>query len=398
MRPSSVGIVGGGILGLATARELLARRPGLEVTVLEKEKELAGHQTGRNSGVLHTGIYYAPGSLKARLCTEGRVLVTEYCQDRGLPYEECGKLVIALHPGEERRLASIHQMALANDVPGARLIGRSEIAELEPHAVGSRALHVPKAAIVDFVAIARTFAEDVRRDGGRVCTRTQVDAIHNRGDGVVAATTAGRLRFDRLVVCAGLYADVLAEGCGDDPDPRIVPFRGDYMSLRRDRADLVRGLIYPVPDPRYPFLGVHLTRTVDGRVLVGPSAILAFAREGYTLATLHRRELWMTLAWPGFRALARKHWSTGARELYLALNRRAFVREARRYVPDIQYRDVVTARSGVRAQAVARSGELVDDFRISTLGAVIAIRNAPSPAATSSMAIAEMIAEQVLQV
>jgi len=396
MMPSSVGIVGGGIIGLATARELLARRPGLEVTVLEKEQELAGHQTGRNSGVLHTGIYYAPGSLKARLCTEGRVLVKEYCQDRGLPYQECGKLVIALHPGEERRLASIHERALANNVPDVRLIGRSEMAELEPHAVGSRALHSPKAAIVDFVAIARTFAEDVRRDGGRVCTGTRVDAIQTGGDGVVVATAAGRFRFDRLVLCAGLYADVLAERCGDDPDPRIVPFRGDYMALRRDRTDLVRGLIYPVPDPRYPFLGVHLTRTVGGGVLLGPNAILAFAREGYTLATLHRRELWMTLAWPGFRTVARRHWLTGARELYRALNRRAFVREVTRYVPDIRYRDVVPARSGVRAQAIARSGELVDDFRISKRGAVIAIRNAPSPAATSSMAIAQMIAEEAL--
>jgi L-2-hydroxyglutarate oxidase LhgO len=397
MKPSSIGIVGGGIIGMATARELLARRPGLDVTLLEKEQDLARHQTGRNSGVVHTGIYYQPGSLKARLCTRGRVLLEEYCQDRGLPYEDCGKLVIARGPAEERRLAAIHERALANRVPDVRLIGPSEIAELEPHAVGSRALHSPKAAVVDFVAITRAFAEDVGRDGGRVHTGARVDAVEDRGDVVAVATTAGRFRFDRLVICAGLYADVLAERCGDDPDPRIVPIRGDYMALRPHRTHLVRGLIYPVPDPRYPFLGVHLTRTVGGGVLVGPNAILAFAREGYTLTKFNRRELRMTLAWPGFRAMARRHWWTGAKEMYRALNRRAFVREARRYVPELRYRDVVRARSGVRAQAVDRSGELVDDFRISKLHPVIAVRNAPSPAATSSMAIAEMIAQQVLQ-
>jgi L-2-hydroxyglutarate oxidase LhgO len=393
---SSVGIVGGGIIGLATARELLASQPGLHVTVLEKEDDVARHQTGRNSGVVHTGIYYEPDSLKARLCTRGRALLKEYCVDRGLGYDECGKLVIATKPAEEERLHRIHERATANEVPGVRLVGPEEIAELEPHAAGSLALHTPQAAVVDFAAIARSFAKDVENDGGEIRTAARVAGVGTDGDSVATTTTAGVFRFDRLVVCAGLHTDVVAEMCGDDPDPRIVPFRGDYMELKPDRTSLVRGLIYPVPDPRYPFLGVHLTRTVEGGVLVGPNALLALAREGYRMSTLEREELMMTLRWPGFRAMARKHWRTGVGELYRALNRRAFVRQARRYVPALRYRDVVPARSGVRAQAVSRTGELVDDFRISNLGPITAVRNAPSPAGTSSMAIAGVIAAKVL--
>jgi L-2-hydroxyglutarate oxidase len=394
---SAMGVVGGGIIGLATARELLARRPGLQVTVLEKESELARHQTGRNSGVVHTGIYYEPGSLKARLCTRGRVLLKDYCLDRGLGYEECGKLVIALDAAEERRLRAIFEQATANEVPGVRMIGSGEIAELEPHATGSAALHTPHAAVVDFAAIARAFAKDVENEGGEIRTGARVEDVDIDGDSVVTVTTAGRFGFDRLVVCAGLHTDLVAEMCGDNPEPRIVPFRGDYMGLKPERTNLVRGLIYPVPDPRYPFLGVHLTRTVEGGVLVGPNALLALAREGYRMWTLDRGELAMTLKWPGFRAMARKHWRTGVGELYRALNRRAFVREARRYVPALRYRDVVPARSGVRAQAVSRTGELVDDFRISKLGPVTAVRNAPSPAGTSSMAIAGVIVDRVLE-
>ena len=397
MDASTVGIVGGGIIGLATARELLARYPGLRVSVLEKENSVAGHQTGHNSGVVHTGIYYEPGSLKARLCTRGRIMLKDYCVDRGLGYEECGKLVIATDPSEEGRLRAILERATANEVPGVRLVGPNEIAELEPHAVGSLALHTPCAAIVDFAAIARSFAEDVESGGGEIRTGARVEDVAIDGDSVAAMTTAGRFEFDCLVVCAGLHTDVVAEMCGDDPDPRIVPFRGDYMELKRERTDLVRGLIYPVPDPRFPFLGVHLTRTVKGGVLVGPNALLALAREGYRMWTLDRGELRLTLKWPGFRLMARKHWRTGVGELYRAVNRRAFVRQARRYVPDLRYRDVMPARSGVRAQAVSRTGELVDDFRISKLGPVTAVRNAPSPAGTSSMAIAEVIAGKVLE-
>jgi L-2-hydroxyglutarate oxidase LhgO len=396
-KASDVGIVGGGIIGLATARELLSTRSGLHLTVLEKENDLGRHQTGRNSGVVHTGIYYAPGSLKARLCTRGRELLKDYCLDRGLSYEECGKLVIATNLAEERLLRTILERATANGVPGVRLIGPGEIAEVEPYAAGSLALHTPQAAVVDFAAIARSFAKDIESNGGEIRTGACVTHVDMDEHSVVTTTTAGRFRFDRLVVCAGLHADVVAEMCGDDPDPRIVPFRGDYMELKPERKNLVRGLIYPVPDPRYPFLGVHLTRTVEGGVLVGPSAVLALAREGYGMWTVDRRELTMMLKWPGFRAMARKHWRAGAGELYRALDRRAFVRQARRYVPTLEYRDVAVARSGVRAQAISRTGELVDDFRISKLGPVTTVRNAPSPAATSSMAIAGVIVKKVLE-
>jgi L-2-hydroxyglutarate oxidase LhgO len=394
--PGSIGVVGGGIIGLACARELLARRPGAEVVVFEKEPQVALHQTGRNSGVVHTGIYYAPGSLKARFCARGRVLIKEYCTERGLPYEECGKLVVALDAVQERRLRDIHERARDNEVPGVQMVGPQGIRDLEPRLVGSSALHTPTAAIVDFAAIARSFAADVEAAGGSIRTSTRVDGIREAGERVEVLAGGECVRLDRLVICAGLYADMLAVMCRDDSDPRIIPFRGDYMALSPPSTELVRGLIYPVPDPRYPFLGIHLTRTIGGGVLVGPNAILATAREGYRLSTFDRRELGATLAWPGFRALARRHWRTGVKEMYRAVNRRAFVREARRYVPDLRYADVVPARSGVRAQAVSRTGELVDDFRISALGPVIAVRNAPSPAATSSLAIAESIAERAL--
>lgn len=394
---TSIGIIGGGILGLATARELLNRRPELQVTVLEKEPELAQHQTGRNSGVVHTGIYYTPGSMKARLCTRGRLMLKDYCADRGLPYEECGKLVIATDPTEEVRLRAIHDRAVANRVPGIRLLGPAEINELEPNAVGSLALHCPGAAMVDFGAIARAYARDVQEAGGQILTSRPVTGIDRNGDMVSVSTADDRERFDRLVVCAGLQSDLVAEMSGDDADPRIIPFRGDYFALRPERTQLVRGLIYPVPDPRYPFLGIHLTRTIDGGVLVGPNAILAFAREGYKLSQVRFRELGQTLAWRGFRVMAAKHWRTGAVEMYRAVSKRAFVRQVRRYVPAIGASDVVKARSGIRAQAVAIDGTLVDDFRITQIGPVTNVRNAPSPAATSSLAIAEEIVDWVLE-
>ena len=394
---TSIGIVGGGILGLATARELLARRPELLVTVLEKESELARHQTGRNSGVVHTGIYYTPGSLKARLCSKGRLMLKEYCRDRGLPYEECGKLVIATDPTEEGRLRAIHERAVANHVPGVRLLGADEIPEIEPAAVGRLALHVPATAIVDFSAVARAYGRDVQEAGGKILTSRSVTGIDVTGTGVSVSTGDTQMQFDRLIVCAGLQSDLVAELSGDDPDPRIVPFRGDYLALKPDRTQLVRGLIYPVPDPRYPFLGIHLTRTIGGGVLVGPNAILAFAREGYKLSQIRFRELGQTLAWRGFRAMAARHWRTGAVELYRALNKHAFVRQVRHYVPAIRATDVIKARSGIRAQAVALDGTLVEDFRITQIGPVTNVRNAPSPAATSSLAIAEEIVGRVFQ-
>ncbi|SHJ66716.1 L-2-hydroxyglutarate oxidase LhgO [Nocardiopsis flavescens] len=393
MADRTIGVVGAGIVGLATARELALRRPGTRVVVLEKEDRVAAHQTGRNSGVVHAGLYYAPGGLKARLCTRGRGLLRDYCADRGLPYEECGKLVVALTPDEEARLDALHARADRNAVPGLRRLGPEGIREVEPAAAGLAALHSPRTAITDYTRIARSFAADVAAAGGEIRLGAPVTAAVSDGDGA-RVTAGGRdLRVDRLVVCAGLHADRVARAAGDGAEPRIVPFRGEYMLVRPEKAALVRGLVYPVPDPRYPFLGVHFTRRVSGDVEVGPNAVLALAREGYRRSDIRLADLRDTLAWPGFWTLARRHWRTGLAEAHGSLSTRAYMRSARRYIPGIGPADVVRAGSGVRAQALDRDGSLVDDFRIHRVGPVTAVRNAPSPAATSCMAIAEHIAD-----
>jgi (S)-2-hydroxyglutarate dehydrogenase len=395
---STVGIVGGGVIGLAVARHLVRSRPGVKVTVLEKEDALARHQTGRNSGVAHAGVYYEPGSLKARLCRRGIELLAAYCHEHGVAYDECGKVIVAVEEAELPKLENLHRRASANGVPGLRMLDADELREVEPHARGVAALHSPQSAIVDFPGFARCLAQEVAAAGGEILTGACVRAIEQDGSRVRVETDgARRLRrdFEQLVVCAGLQSDRVAALTGDDADPRIVPFRGDYYLLRPPRRQLVRGLIYPVPDPRFPFLGIHLTRRIDGEVLVGPNAVLAFAREGYRLGTFDRHDLWETLAWPGFRRMARRYWRVGLAEMWRSASRKAFVAEARRYVPELAADDVVKGPSGVRAQAVARDGSLVDDFRITVRDRVVNVRNAPSPAATSSLAIAEAICEQL---
>jgi L-2-hydroxyglutarate oxidase LhgO len=396
MVDTRIGVVGGGIVGLAVARRLLEQLPGSTVTVLEKEAVVGSHQTGHNSGVVHAGLNYPPGSLKARLCTAGRAQMQAYCRDRGLPHDECGKLVVALMDSERDRLAEIFRRAVANGVPSVRMVDGAEISELEPHAVGVAALYSPHTAIVDFSAVARSYAADVVAAGGEVRTGVEVVGAAERPDGVTVATTAGEVAVDQLVVCAGLYADRVAELFGDDPNPRIVPFRGEYHRLRPEARHLVRGLIYPVPDPRYPFLGIHLTRRYDGEVLVGPNAVLALAREGYRRRDVRLRDVRDTVAWPGFRRMARQHWRTGLVEYGHSLSKRAFVRQAQRYVPALRPADVVPAAAGVRAQAVSRAGELADDFVLNHRGRVLHVRNAPSPAATSSLAIAEYVVSALL--
>jgi L-2-hydroxyglutarate oxidase len=387
-----LGIVGGGIVGVALAHRITAMGRDVTVTVLEKEPALAQHQTGRNSGVVHAGLYYVPGSLKARLCRRGVALLRAFCAANGLAYDECGKVVVALDGGELGRLEAIHERAVANGVPGVRMVGRGELAELEPHVRGVAALHSPHTAIVDFGQVTRRLADEAAALGAEIRTGVPVRRITQDGGRVAVAVDGDRLDFDELVICGGLHTDRLARLAGHEGDPRVVPFRGEYYELAPDRRDLVNGLVYPVPDPRYPFLGVHLTRRVDGGVLVGPNAVLALAREGYRWRDLRIGDLAETLAWPGFRRMAARHWRTGVREVVGSLSRRAFCDAARRYVPELRPADLLRARSGVRAQAVARDGTLVDDFRISRRGRVVAIRNAPSPAATSSMAIAEHIA------
>ncbi len=391
MTGRTVGIVGGGIVGLAVGRELTRRYPGVEVVVFEKEDRLAAHQTGHNSGVVHAGIYYRPGSLKAELCARGRSLLREYCIDRGLPYEACGKLVVAVSESELGRFDALEATARENDVPGLRRVSGAGIAELEPHAAGLVALHSPETAITDYAAVAAAFAADIERAGGRVELSTAVTGVRHRAGRVGVTTAAGVRTVDRLVVCGGLHADRLARRADDVDGPRIIPFRGEYMTVAANKRDRVRGMIYPVPDPRYPFLGVHFTRRVSGEVEVGPNAVLALAREGYRRRDIARADVRDLLGWPGFWRLARQHWRTGMAELRGSLSVRAYMRAASRYVPDIGAADVRRAGAGVRAQAVDRDGSLVDDFRIGHEDGITTVRNAPSPAATSSLAIAEHV-------
>ena len=393
MADEIVGVVGAGIVGLAIARELTLRRPGTRVVVVEKEDRVAAHQTGHNSGVVHAGIYYPPGSLKARLCTRGGAMLREYCAERGIAYEACGKLVVAVTPEDVPRLDALAVRAEANRVPGLRRVGPQEIKDIEPYASGLAALHSPHTAITDYPAIGRAFADDVVAAGGEVRFGFPVTAVTPSGGGLLVSSPGSRLRVDQLIICAGIQSDLVARLAGDEAAPRIVPFRGEYMRVRPEKAHLVRGMIYPVPDPRYPFLGVHFTRRVSGEVEVGPNAVLATAREGYGRSDVSLADLAGIVSWPGVWRMAGRHWRTGIREMYGSVSKRAYMRAARRYVPEIGAADVVRAGSGVRAQALDRDGSLVDDFRIHRIGPVTAVRNAPSPAATSSMAIAAHVVD-----
>jgi L-2-hydroxyglutarate oxidase len=407
-----IAVVGGGILGLAAARELIRRRPHASVVVLEREGELALHQTGHNSGVVHAGIYYAPGSLKARLCVEGARELYEYCEASGVPFEKRGKLIVARDERELAGLTELEQRGRANGVPGLRRVDADELREIEPHARGVAALHSPETGVVDFAAVARAFGADVEAAGAIVTTGCEVSAVepagraaapsgpvderagraaappapgsgHPGGGSLRVVHSRGELRTRFAIFCAGAWADELAVRAGADPDPRIVPFRGAYLRLRADRAHFVRGLIYPVPDPSLPFLGVHLTRHVDGTVSLGPSALLAPTR------------LARSLSWPGTWRMARRWWRTGARELAHAASARRFAREAAAYVPELEPGDFSRWYAGIRAQALARDGTLVDDFVISETEHALHVRNAPSPAATSALALARLIADRV---
>jgi L-2-hydroxyglutarate oxidase LhgO len=391
----TIGIVGGGIVGLAVGRELARRRPGSRIVVFEKEDRLAAHQTGHNSGVVHAGIYYKPGSLKAELCTRGRELLRDYCAEHAIPYDECGKLVVAVDRSELGRFDVLEATARRNGVPGLRRVDGTGIRELEPHAVGLAALHSPRTAITDYVAVAEAMARELRAIGGEVLLGTAVTGIRQRSGGIDVVAGGALRRVDRLVLCAGLQSDRVALVAGEAGGPRIVPFRGEYLSVRADKRGLVRGMVYPVPDPRYPFLGVHFTRRVTGELDVGPNAVLGLKREGYGRGEVDLRDVRDIVGWPGFWHLARQHWRTGATEVLGSLSMRAYLRSARRYVPELRLADVVRGNVGVRAQAVERDGSLVDDFRISHSDGVTSVRNAPSPAATSSLAIAEYVADEI---
>ncbi|MDA0169807.1 L-2-hydroxyglutarate oxidase [Solirubrobacter taibaiensis] len=395
MKPWDVVAVGGGILGLATARELLLRSPDARVLVLEREPEIAAHQTGHNSGVIHAGIYYKPGSLKAKLCTEGREALYAYCDAHGVPYERCGKLIIALNQAELPALNELEHRGRENGVPGLRRLSAAEIPEIEPHATGVAALHSPSTGIVDFAAVARAMAAEIQSLGVTIQTGVAVRSITCHGATTIVSTSEGDIPTSRAVACAGLWSDRLAQASGDDENPRIIPFRGGYAKLKPEARHLVKSLIYPVPDPSLPFLGVHLTKTISGDVWLGPTALLAPSRSAYSLKEFNRFDIGETLRWPGTWKMARRFWRTGLTEMHFAARRSAFVEACAAYVPSLKPSDVEPGPAGIRAQAVDRSGALLDDFAFGTAPGVVHVRNAPSPAATSSLAIAKLIADRL---
>jgi L-2-hydroxyglutarate oxidase LhgO len=389
-------VIGGGIVGLASALAVLEARPRASLAVLEKENRVAAHQTGHNSGVIHAGLYYKPGSLKAAMCARGRARLERFCEEHGVSYERCGKLVVAAGEHELPRLEELERRGRANGLAGVRRLGAQELREREPHAAGVAALLVPETGIVDYSAVTRKYAEEVTRRGGEVITAAGATAIERRGARVVVTSTAGDVEARALVACAGLESDRIARMAGLEVGVAIVPFRGEYWTLAPERAGLVRNLIYPVPDPAFPFLGVHFTRRISGVIEAGPNAVLALARPGYERTTVRLRDLWDMIRWPGFWRMARRHWRAGLHEVARSLSKRAFARACAALVPEVTAGDLAPGGAGVRAQAVARDGALVDDFAIVQAERMVHVLNAPSPAATASLAIGEEIAGRAL--
>lgn len=389
-------VIGGGLVGLATAKALLATQPDLRVAVLEKESRIAAHQSSHNSGVVHAGVYYAPGSQKARFCTDGRRALEEYTAERGIPLERVGKLVVAVRDDELGRLATFAERATANGLQGLELLPPEGMREHEPHIRGVRALWVPESGVVDFAAVAQAYAADVGSAGGTIALNTALTSVTQRADGLELAAGERVFHSKFLVTCAGLQSDRIARLAGVDPGVSIVPFRGDWWTLSPRAASLVRGLVYPVPDPALPFLGVHLTRRIDGAVWAGPNAILSLAREGYGWHDVNRRDAQDIAQDKGFRRLARTWWKTGAAEMARTASRRAYLATVRPYLPDLSVSDLVDRTSGIRAQAVKADGSMVDDFHLVDGPRALHVLNAPSPAATASLAIGADLARRAL--
>ncbi|MDA0353496.1 MAG: L-2-hydroxyglutarate oxidase [Chloroflexi bacterium] len=387
-----VAIIGGGILGLSSAMHLLEAHPGLRLTVIEKGAEVAGQQTGHNSGVIHSGIYYRPGSLKAQFCVDGRTSMVAFCERHGIAYDRCGKLIIAGREAELPRMDTLYERGVANGVEGLEVVGPERIAEIEPHVTAIKGLWSPATAIVDFSAVSRQYATEVRAAGGEIELGTRVTDLTPQTDGVVIETDRGEWQAKHLINCAGLHADRIASLMGVDHDLQIVPFRGEYYTLRKEREELVRGLIYPVPDPDLPFLGVHFTRNVKGYVEAGPNAVLATAREGYRKRDFNLGDFAETLRFPGFWRVARREWRTGIDEVNRSLRKSVFTKDLQKMIPEIVANDLVTGGAGVRAQAVRRDGTLLDDFAIERTAQAVHVLNAPSPGATSSLEIGRHIA------
>jgi L-2-hydroxyglutarate oxidase LhgO len=396
-------VIGAGLVGLATAREFLRRYPDMRVAVLEKEAEIATHQSGNNSGVLHSGLYYTPGSLKARACVTGYHRMVGYCLEKGIDYELCGKVIVALDESELAPLEALYKRGIENGVQGLEMIGRERLKELEPHAAGIKAVYSPSTGVVDFKQVAKAYAEDIQTAGGEVITGTEVRNIITRNTKSIitlyspSTSVETELEARFVISCAGLQSDRLAAMSGGTNDIKIVPFRGDYYVLRPEKRHLCRTLIYPVPDPKFPFLGVHFTKRIDNEVWAGPNAVLAFAREGYKRSHIQPKELWESVSFRGFQKLALKHWKTGLGEMYRDYRKSAFVAALQRYVPELKSDDLLPGPSGVRAQALDRDGKLMDDFVIQHGHNVVHVQNAPSPAATSSLVIAVMIVDKAQQ-
>ncbi len=388
-------VVGAGIVGLAVAREVMHRHPDARLIVIDKQATVAYHQTGHNSGVIHSGVYYKPGSLKARLCVEGARLMYEYCAANAIPYERCGKLIVALRDDELPRLAELEARGHANGVPGLRRVAAGEITDIEPQCRGRAALHSPATGIVDFGAVARAMEQELRGKGVTFALGCPISAVRREHGQSVIAHTEGTYRAAWSIVCAGLWSDRLAVSAGAPKNPRIVPFRGAYLRLAAGQPPVVRGMVYPVPDPELPFLGVHVTRHIDGHVMLGPTAMLVGARDAYNPWSLRPQDMASTLSWPGTWIVAKNFWRTGISELRMASSRKAFVRACSQYVPVIESMKIdPRATSGVRAQAVGRDGQLLDDFAISQTPGATHVRNAPSPAATSSLALARELVDR----
>ena len=388
-----IAIVGGGIVGLATGRELLLRHPSLKLAVLEKEDTVSKHQTGHNSGVIHSGIYYTPGSLKARLCTEGRRALWKYCDAKGIEYRQVGKLIVATEESELPRLQALWERGHENGIENLEMLDAKGIREREPHCAGIRAIFSPVTGIVDYGVVARSYAADIQEMGGEILTGRKVTGIDRKGTTTVVSTPKGEVEARFVITCGGLQSDRLAKMTGGGGDPKIVPFRGDYLILKPEKRDLIKGNIYPVPDPSFPFLGVHFTPRMNGDVWLGPNAVLAFAREGYSFTTINMGDLLESLTYSGFIKLAGKYMSIGMGEMYRDIVRSAYVKALQRYIPDLKVEDTLPGPSGVRAQAMNADGSMVDDFVFEGSDGVVHVRNAPSPAATSSLAIGAYIAD-----
>lgn len=386
-----VSVIGGGIVGLATAWALRRRYPERPLALLEKEPSLASHQTGHNSGVIHSGVYYRPGSLKALLCVRGAAAMKDFCQRNGIPVRACGKVIVAGSQAQCHQLAELYRRGKQNGVPGLSLIGPGPLKELEPHAAGIQALHVPGAAVVDFRQVAIRLAQQVRHAGGQIFTRTRVLRIRSEAQGLHLETTQGDFKSRFLINCAGLYSDRLARSCRRHLPLAIVPFRGEYWELIPERRHLVRGLLYPVPDPRFPFLGVHCCRTIEEKVQIGPNAVLALHRQGYRRRDVHLRDLWEMLTFPGFWKMAARYGYDGLGEMIRSLSKRVLLHSVRRLLPSIEGKDMIPSARGVRAQALSREGELLDDFHLMGEERTLHVCNAPSPAATASLAIGEYL-------